>query len=397
MDDPSFYTSLTPRYEFVGGPVSINGGAGRFGSAAWVAIGNNASQLRKTVAVTSGTATVALSIKIANIAPGTIIAFMDSGNVQVDLRMSASTGTLFVTRNGTQIGATSTNNLLANVWYRIEFQTNIDPSSGTIEVRVNGTSTGWIPITNNLNTRATGNSSFNQIALFAPQAGSVPGITANDLVLTDSNSPNAGFLGDKRCYLLTPASDSSVAWTPVFASWVASTAYAFGAQILDSNGNVQRCSTAGTSGSGSHPTWATTGGTVTSDGATLKWNCVGTGTNPGVHNWMAVSENPSDGDSSYNQDSTPGDTDLFAHTTLPVGVKNLVAVDNVVYARKDDAGTRTIQSVMKSGSTQVGATNLNLSTSYVFNDFIQGFDPNTSSSWTTSGVNALLVGYKEIA
>src|ERR1700722_16782747 len=54
--------------------------------------------------------------------------------------------------------------------------------------------------------------------------------------------------------------------------WSASTAEALGALIVDSNGNVQRCSTTGTTGSGA-PAWATTLGVLTSDGSAV-WTLV---------------------------------------------------------------------------------------------------------------------------
>src|ERR1700730_7145500 len=49
-------------------------------------------------------------------------------------------------------------------------------------------------------------------------------------------------------------------------SWAASTAYALNAVIVDSNGNVEQVTTAGTSGTGI-PAWTTTAGGTTTDGA----------------------------------------------------------------------------------------------------------------------------------
>lgn len=67
---------------------------------------------------------------------------------------------------------------------------------------------------------------------------------------------------------------------PMFAAagalqrWNGDTVYTLGAQILDSNGNVQQVTVAGTSvSSGVEPTWATTVGTTTTDG-TVTWKCV---------------------------------------------------------------------------------------------------------------------------
>lgn len=398
VDDPSFYATaqFSQRWSVWSGVPSVSSGIGRFGGNCWRASTNSVGWRQTVSAVATGTIGVSFLINTlpvtGSVQCGPV--FYDNGSIQVDLRIN-STGTLFVTRNGTQIGSTSTNAIATGVWYRIEFQATIDPSAGSIEVRVNGSSTGWIPPTGSLNTRNTTNSSFNQVGIFVSAGASAP-CSWNDFIYTDSNSPNAGFLGDKRCFPLFPSANSSVAWTPTFASFLNNHSYALGETFKDSNGNVQRTTTPGTSASSGTPTWATTGGsTTTSGGATF--TVVGSGSNPGATNWMAVSEPAEDGDSSYSADSTPGDIDLFTVVPLPAGAQNIAAIDNVVLCRKDDAGTRTIQNIIKSGGTQAGATNLALSTTYVFDDFINETDPNTSAGWTASGVNAMLIGYKEIA
>ncbi len=61
-----------------------------------------------------------------------------------------------------------------------------------------------------------------------------------------------------------------VAWGNTQPAWSTSTAYAKGAVIQDSNAKLEIAATAGTSGSGSHPTWATTQGASTTDG-TVTW------------------------------------------------------------------------------------------------------------------------------
>jgi hypothetical protein len=60
--------------------------------------------------------------------------------------------------------------------------------------------------------------------------------------------------------------------------WAASTAWTVGALVLDANGNVQRCTTAGTSGA-TAPTWATTPNATTNDGSAV-WTLVALHTAP---------------------------------------------------------------------------------------------------------------------
>jgi hypothetical protein len=70
-------------------------------------------------------------------------------------------------------------------------------------------------------------------------------------------------------------------WAPPKTVWAAGTAFALGTLIIDTNGNIQQVTTAGTSG-GSQPAWNTTPITgTTADGGTLVW------TNRGnqVSNW----------------------------------------------------------------------------------------------------------------
>jgi hypothetical protein len=55
-------------------------------------------------------------------------------------------------------------------------------------------------------------------------------------------------------------------------AWAGTTAYLLGQEIVDSNGNLQLATTAGTSGSNA-PTWATRAGQATTDG-TVVWTCV---------------------------------------------------------------------------------------------------------------------------
>lgn len=71
-------------------------------------------------------------------------------------------------------------------------------------------------------------------------------------------------------------------WAPPKTAWKAATAFALGTLIIDSNGNIQQVTTAGTSG-GTQPAWNVTAitGTTADGGGTLVW------TNRGnqVSNW----------------------------------------------------------------------------------------------------------------
>jgi hypothetical protein len=76
----------------------------------------------------------------------------------------------------------------------------------------------------------------------------------------------------------TGASNYPAAHGTANPAWTATHAYTVGNLIVDSNGNIQRCTTAGTSG-GSPPTWATTISATTTDSGAV-WTMVARHTAP---------------------------------------------------------------------------------------------------------------------
>lgn len=63
------------------------------------------------------------------------------------------------------------------------------------------------------------------------------------------------------------------------STWTASAVKALGALLVDANGNIQRCTTAGTTG-GAPPSWAITLNATTADGSAV-WTLVAMHTAPG--------------------------------------------------------------------------------------------------------------------
>lgn len=339
VDDPSYYQTITQSWDNAT-DASVSSGNGRFGTASIRVSGGAGQFAQKGLGVNITEGVLAVSVKPNTIAQGgnsvPLIALMDAGVQQVDVRITAG-GNLLVTRNGTQLVGTTVQNMVPGRWYRLEFYALIDATTGKIQVKVNGQD--WIPLTSNLNTRNTANSQFNEIQLgtplfILPQSFSYD---FNDVVVTDNNTPNANFLGDKRVFLLMPNSDSSVQWTPNGAA--------------SNNGSVKE---------------------------------------------VPPSTAP-DEDTTYVSDSTVGHVDLYGYQSLPSGARNINSVTVAPRGRKDDAGIRTIRAVLKSSTTQVESADFAMSTSYAYNQFIQETDPNGGGSWTASAVNAVLAGVKVIA
>jgi len=79
-----------------------------------------------------------------------------------------------------------------------------------------------------------------------------------------------GTIGDSG---VTWLNQGTIASTIVLADWVKATVYAVGNVVIDKNGNLEYCLTGGTSAAG--PTWKTTPGGVTKNGATVTWENLG--------------------------------------------------------------------------------------------------------------------------
>jgi hypothetical protein len=127
-------------------------------------------------------------------------------------------------------------------------------------------------------------------------------------------------------------------------------------------------------GAGSHTQWTPTGA---------------------ASNFQCVNEAPPDGDTTYVADSTPGDLDSYVFGQADGGA-TIFAVQTNLYARKDDANTRQIATLVRQGGVDFVGTTFTEAASY--SDFTQIYnqDP-TGTNWTPAVFNADEFGVKEIA
>lgn len=146
---------------------------------------------------------------------GGFFAFIDAGSEQISLRRNSS-GNVLVSRAGTTL-ATSSNLLSLNTWYHFEIRSTIHNTTGAYEVRVNGSSTGWIPSATSQNTRGTGsNNSANGVRLWAQD-----GIWYCDdfYVLDTTGSVSNDFVGPQKIITLYPNAVGNYSqWTGNYAS-----------------------------------------------------------------------------------------------------------------------------------------------------------------------------------
>jgi len=169
------------------GPLAARPGAPR-GNGARRMSANTDRHLLKTLPGGS-LATRCISVwwySSATLTSGTIItAFYDAGAEQVSVRLDASAH-IIVSRAGTALGSASTNTVSVATWYHIQFKATIHDTAGVYEVRVNGSSTNWIPEATSADTKATANASANQIALGAGGGGVTTGWAYDDVLVADN-------------------------------------------------------------------------------------------------------------------------------------------------------------------------------------------------------------------
>ncbi len=110
-------------------------------------------------------------------------------------------------------------------------------------------------------------------------------------------------------------------------------------------------------------------------------------------NWENVDETTGpDDDTTFNETSIATDQDLYNISNLTGTVASIKAVVIRATARKDDAGSRTIELLSRTGgSTDVGATQTLLTTYSNFEE-IHEVDPDTAVAWTPAGVDASQIG-----
>lgn len=144
-----------------------------------------------------------------------VIVFADVSNVAQITFAVTTTGNLEVYRGyiaGTLIG-TSTNVLTANAWHHIEWKLVAHASSGTIEIRVDGTT---VLTVSGVATVATATVSYSQCALGAYCAATDPegiGYWKDFIIWDTAGSLNNDFFGPVYVKRLTVNSDVSFNWT----------------------------------------------------------------------------------------------------------------------------------------------------------------------------------------
>lgn len=228
--------------------------------------------------------------------------------------------------------ATGTHQLLNTVAYYIEIKATIHDSTGAVDVHVNEVSDISI---SGQDTRNGGLASVDQLRFGFAADNSVGGVDYDDMYVCDTTgSVNNDFLGDVRVEALFP----------------------------NGNGNTS--------------------------------NLVGSDGNS-TDNYLLVDETaPNTTD--YVESSTVSDKDTYAYTNLTPTSGTVKGVQILSYARKTDAGTRSIATIARHSGTEVDSSNFTLSTSYAYFRDIRETKPG-GGAWSISDVNGAEFGVKVTA
>lgn len=395
-------TNWSNFYELSNVSFSYLGAVGRSGPLAFVMDSISGSQ------VTCGkrgsnrtTGVIGMAIQFASSYPtayAPVVSFTDaefttSWGYTTQLWAGMYQGNWRLQAGSTVLATTSSPIYTDNNWHYVELVATIATGTG-------GSASLWIDgvqvlSVTGVNTAPSGNAYYNTVAFWATG-------TANSNVCdmyaldTTGSSPWNARLGDVKVYYKSVTGNGATNnFTPQAAAWAASTVTAKNAIIIDSNGNVQLATTAGTTGTGSHPTWSTGTLGTTADGS-VTW------TNQGSPaNWKYVSNLPPNDAQAYLSSGTVSQIDMYAFSSLSATTQP-IAVGVTIRGYKDQTYNCTVRAeCTSSGTSADNGTDLALPyQSSAAIDLLGIFetDPHTSAQWSSvSAINSATFGVKVTA
>lgn len=112
-----------------------------------------------------------------------------------------------------------------------------------------------------------------------------------------------------------------------------------------------------------------------------------------VNNSLLVDETSPNSDTDYVESSTPGDKDTYAMGNVTPTAGTVFGVQMLPYAKKTDAGSRSIVSVTRLSTTEEDSAAKALAGSYTYLPDIRETKPG-GGAWTITDVNAMEAGVK---
>lgn len=313
---------------------SVSASGGRCNTAGFAYDGSAGGGLKKNIP-SAATYIIGFGLFVPAFTLDVVLAsFMENTTRHVDIVLLAD-GRIRARRAGSVTLGTSTSFLTAGAYNYVEIKITISDTVGVVTVRVNGTSTGWLALTSQ-DTQNGGTSAITNIILGGELTVATPlqsPVRYDDIVILDTaGSVNNDFLGDCRVEAIFP------------------------------------------NGAGNYAQWTPSTGS----------------------NFQNVDEAQPNGDTDYNSSSTANQIDTFAYSNLSVSSGTVKAVAPNMWARKDDAGSRSIAAVARLSA--VDATGSTILIGNTFADYQGIFETKPGGgAWSITDVNNSEFGYKLIA
>ena len=316
----------------------IAAGVGRFGGNCWRAGRDDGNGLIRKYVGNKTTLIAGCAFKQdAPAGSPVLIGFWEGGTLQTYIRANWTKGRLEVVGGAGTVIATGNIVIAPGIFYFIEFKATISNSTGTTAVRVNGDVDTPLTLTN-VDTQASANAWADSVGWGWGNAltQSTSFMYADDFyICDDSGTSNNDFLGDIRVIDLFATSDSATD-----NAWVAS---------------------------------------------------------PSGSKFATVDDATPNDDTDYISSATPNDRQTFGYGDISQ-TGTIKAVQFCPWARKDDAGTRTIAMIARIGTTDYDQANLpSLSSTYAFYPQVVELSPATGVAWTISEINGAEFGVLEVA
>lgn len=237
-------------------------------------------------------------------------------------------GVIKIWRGVTELGRSTPSIINFKRWQWIEFKVVCDNTVGSYELKVDGTS---VLSASGVDTQIGGTAYHDQVSFTGVTISTVKTPRFDDLFIMDSTGSDYNdFVGQRRIVPISPDGDT----------------------------------------------------------ATVNWTVSG-----GANHWELVDDlNDPDDDTNYVEDTISTNQDRWTYEALTTfdSIDSLCLLTDV---RVTDANTFDLTTVVKSGGTEY-TTNAGTisSTSYAVIDRLMTTDPDTSNSWTQSGINSVEMG-----
>lgn len=322
------------KWSTITGSPAIGAAAGRRGSGALQINLSGAEGVTKTFASSYTTLIVGVAFSISQAIGGArSILTLKDGTTSHLLVRLNTDNTLSVVRAAGSIVVATTAAITIGAFVYLEFKATIDDTTGSFSLRLNGAE---VAAGSGIDTRNAGNASVNSVYIgFDGNPGSVLTLTVDDLYICDtSGSKNNDFLGDVRVDTLLPTGDGTYKeFTP----------------------------------------------------------------SAGTDHYALVDETTLN-EADYVESDVVGERDSFTTGGLPALVSQTIfGVQVNASAKKSDAGSRSLSTLVRSGTTDSEGSASALSTSTTTLTQMFENDPDGSVAWTEAKVNAAEFGAKVAA